>query len=100
MTFRNERPKYGRGSFILYNPLGDFGNEEDEYFHIHTVRRKVPKTDSKREFLYDGRLFKIKKYDSKGIPNIPSYSREIEGVTENQLKGLEHLVLKRQLHFS
>jgi len=90
----NKRPKYGRGSLVVYNPTKEFGNKEDKLLHIHSTRIESNKKDSKKEFLYNGRLFKTKKYDSFGISYIPSYLVSVADIPESQLKGLEHLVIK------
>lgn len=87
--------QYQTGDLVVYNESGNFGNEEDRLFHIHSVRYGTCTNVPKKQHWYSGFLLEIGEYESKGLPQIPIFSTTLTNASEDSLKGLEHLLLKK-----
>ncbi len=65
-----KKPLYNVGDLVLYNGAGEFGNEQDYLFHIHSLRYGVCSGVSQKQYWYAGHLLKIGEHASKGIPQV------------------------------
>ena len=89
-----QNAKYGRGDLVLFNDSGNFGNEDDRLFHIHSVRYGTCTDVETKQYWYSGYLFKIGDFQSKGLPTLPVFSTTLTNASENQLRRLENLSLE------
>tara|TARA_Y100000310_G_scaffold241609_1_gene245636 strand:+ start:870 stop:1148 length:279 start_codon:yes stop_codon:yes gene_type:complete len=89
----NSKAKHRSGDLVVWNQSGNFGNEEDKLFHIHSVRYGTCAGFPGKRHWYSGYLLKIENYESEGLPQVPVFETTITNAPEERLRELEHLVL-------
>lgn len=90
-----QKPKYCRGDLVIFNDSGNFGDNQDRLFHIHSVRYGTCIDVPKKQYWYSGYLLTLGEYESKGLSQVPVFLTTLSNASENQLKGLENLCLKK-----
>ena len=78
--------------FVIYNKFKRFGDENDELFQI-TDRRygQVYPGDIDKTWCYVGTIFKMRKINSKGLPEIPRELRIIYDVPQDNLMSCDEI---------
>ena len=82
------------GNLVIYNEMGEFGNEHDRLLHIHAIRFGTCTGTTVNEHWYAGYLLDIGESGSKGMPLIPIFGTTLTNATNKKLKAIDHLSIK------
>lgn len=92
MVFFRPKPQYNFGDLLVYNPTGEFGNENDRLFHVWSRRYGRCTGIPEKQWWYSGELLELKDSKSEGLPQVPIFATGLSNTNERSLKRLEELV--------
>lgn len=86
------KPKYKRGELLVKNKEGNFGDKNDDLFHVCSRRYGRVNDDFEKRWYYNGVILELKETSSEGLPKVPVYVTGIVNVAEENLKRLEEII--------
>ena len=92
MRFRKQKPLYSDGELVIRNRTGNFGDENDELFHIYSKEYLQYTRESEKSWHYNGEFLRLEKSTSKGVPRVPFAYSVTWNVPEKDLKKLEDMI--------